>query len=81
MSERIKLIWDFRGPNAEPIAKHHAIHLGEFAQTEKLINTIHGSEHISGMHYIAYLVVDHEHMNALRESLKPNRGQKYVLPI
>lgn len=80
MSERIKLIWDFRGPNAEQIAKHHAVHLGEFAKIEKLEKPLHGSEQISEMHHIAYLIVDHEHMNSLRESLKPNRGQKYVKP-
>jgi hypothetical protein len=78
MTEQIKLIWDFRGPNAQQIAKHHAIHLGEFAQNENLKNTRHGSEQISEMHHIAFLVVDQEHVNALRQSLKPNRGQKYV---
>ena len=78
MSKQIKLIWDFRGPNASQIAKHHAVHLEEFAQIEKLKNTIHGSEKISDAHYIAYLIVDEKHMQELREVLKPNRGQKYA---
>lgn len=78
MSERIKLIWDFRGPNAQPIAKHHAIHLNEFAVSEGLQNTICETEEVSEMHHIAYLVVEKQHMNALRETLKPNRGQIFI---
>lgn len=77
MSERIKLIWDFRGPNAKPIAEHHAKHLSEFAETEKLKNAATGTEHIEGMHCIAFLIVDKQHMTSLRERLKPNRGQNY----
>ncbi len=75
--EQVKLIWDFRGPNAAPIANHHAIHLREFTTTEDLQNTICEVEKISEMHHIAYMVVDKTHMNDLRERLKPHRGQLY----
>lgn len=77
MIERVKLIWDFRGPNAGPIAEHHAKHLGEFAQTEGLKNTLAGFEILSEMHHIAYLVTEKTQMERLREALKPNRGQLY----
>lgn len=77
MTERIKLIWDFRGPNAKPIAEHHAIHLAEYAATEKLENTITGQETITPMHHIAFLVVERKLMDTLRETLKPTRGQVY----
>ena len=77
MSERIKLIWDFRGPNANPIAEHHAKHLNEFAQSERLKNAVTGTEHIEGIHHIAFLIVDKQLMTSLRERLKPNRGQNY----
>lgn len=77
MTERVKLIWDFRGPNAAPIAEHHAKHLTEFAAAEALQHTLVGFEKITDAHHIAYLVVEKEHMNTLRESLKPNRGQLY----
>ena len=80
MTDRVKLIWDFRGPNAEAIAKHHAQHLGEYAQTENLINTIVGQEKITPMHHIAFLVVEKKMMNTLREILKPSRGQIYDGP-
>ncbi len=77
MTERVKLIWDFRGPNAQPIAVHHAKHLAEFAETEKLKHTLVGNEEITPMHHIAFLVVEKPLMNNLRETLKPTRGQIY----
>lgn len=77
MTERIKLIWDFRGPSAKQIAAHHAIHLKEFADTEKLQNFLIGSEDISENYSLAYFVVENHLMQPLRESLKPHRGQHY----
>jgi len=75
--ERVKLIWDFKGPNAEHIAIHHVKHLEEYVVAEKLQHTICKTQTISPMYHIAYLVVEKKHMNALRESLKPHRGQLY----
>lgn len=75
--ERVKLIWDFRGPNAAPIAEHHAVHLKEFSVAEELQHTICEVEKITEMHHITYLVVEKSKMNELRERLKPNRGQLY----
>lgn len=76
--ERIKLIWDFRGPNAQQTAKHHAIHLNEFAEAEKLEHTVCDIEQLSDMHFVAYLVVEKRWMDSLRERLKPHRGQLYA---
>jgi hypothetical protein len=77
MTERIKLIWDFRGPNAKNIADHHAKHLSEFAEAKKLQNAFTGHQEITPMHHIAFLVVEKTLMNTLRETLKPTRGQIY----
>lgn len=77
MDKRIKLIWDFRGANAMPIAKHHAIHLTEYAETENLQNTIVGDEAITPMHHVAFMIVEQSLMDKLRETLKPTRGQMY----
>jgi hypothetical protein len=77
MNQRIKLIWDFRGPNAAPTAAHHVIHLKEFVVAEKLQNTLCDIETVHETHHIAFLVVDKIHMDDLRERLKPNRGQLY----
>ena len=78
MSNRIKLIWDFRGGSAHKIAEHHAIHLNEFIVNEDIKDAFVDIEQISEMYSIAYLVVDETLMNPLREKLKPHRGQKYL---
>jgi hypothetical protein len=75
MMEKIKLIWDFRGPNAEPIAQHHAKHLEEYARNESLGDTQCGVEMLTPMHHIAFLIVEKHHLETLRERLKPNRGR------
>ena len=71
------MIWDFRGPNSEMTAKHHAKHLQDFTNSEKMINVVCQTEKISEMHYVAFMVVAKEKVNDLRERLKPNRGQAY----
>lgn len=77
MEERIKLIWDFHGPNAARIAEHHSNHLAEFSKAEGLKNTFHFTEEITPLHHLAILVVEKSLMNSLREKLKPSRGQVY----
>ncbi|MGR7811819.1 hypothetical protein [Lacinutrix undariae] len=75
---KLKLIWDFRGPNALLTAKHHDIHLKEYIAIEKLNITITGVETLSEMHTIAFLVVNEADMKPLRDALKPHRGQVYT---
>jgi len=74
---KLKLIWDFRGPDASKIAEHHEIHLKEYMQLEKLNITITGVQNLSDRHTIAFLVVDEDQMKPLRDALKPHRGQVY----
>ncbi|GAB5400377.1 MAG: hypothetical protein Aureis2KO_19620 [Aureisphaera sp.] len=76
--ERVKLIWEFRGPNAHPTAEHHVVHLKEFVDSEQLQNTLCDSEKVSDFFSRAYLVVEKKHMNDLRERLKPHRGQLFT---
>lgn len=77
MIERVKLIWDFRGPHAENTAAHHAIHLSEYLQIEGIDNSLHGSEAIRTNHHIAYMIVERQHMQQIRERLQPHRGHVY----
>lgn len=74
---KLKLIWDFRGPNANKIATHHQIHLNEYIQLEKLDISITGTEAINDIHSIAFLVVNEQEMKPIRNALKPHRGQVY----
>ncbi|GGD84123.1 hypothetical protein [Planktosalinus lacus] len=78
-SERLKLIWDFHGPDAKKTASHHKVHLTEYAAIQNLELPVSGVERISELHYIAYLVVNRMSMPAVRDALKPHRGQIYTI--
>lgn len=73
----LKLIWDFKGTDAAKIAQHHEIHLKEFIKRESAPITITGTEIITDMHAIAFLVVKEDAMKPIRDALKPHRGQVY----
>ncbi len=72
--KKIKLIWDFRGPDAAKIAEHHEIHLKEYIVLEEILLNITGYETINELHAIAFMVVTEENMIAVRDALKPHRG-------
>lgn len=74
---KLKLIWDFRGPDALKIAEHHEIHLKEYITIQKLTLNITGVETINNMHFIAFMVVNDDEMKPVRDALKPHRGQLY----
>lgn len=77
MDRQIKLIWDFRGPDALKTAEHQEIHLKEFIQIEGLPITITGFNAVNEMHAIAFIVVNDDLMRKLRDVLKPHRGELY----
>ena len=74
---KLKLIWDFHGPDAFKIAQHHEIHLKQFIQLENFNINLTGFEALNDLHAIAYLVVDEKDMKPIRDALKPHRGQVY----
>ena len=74
--ERVKLVWDFRGPDAEHFAVHHEIHLKEFAEVRNLNDPLTSAEELGPMHWMATLVVDKDRMIEVRDALKPHRGLK-----
>lgn len=74
---KLKLIWDFKGPNGVKTAEHHAIHLKEFIEAEHYEDLISGFETLNEFHGIAYLIVSEDQMKPLRDALKPHRGQVY----
>ncbi|MGL1889749.1 MAG: hypothetical protein OCD76_24760 [Reichenbachiella sp.] len=36
MEKKVKMIWDMRGGDAKGTAEHHAIHLKEYVQRDKI---------------------------------------------
>ena len=75
MNRKIKLIWDFRGPEALETAKHHTIHLKEFAVIEKLNYHEADVKELNEMLASAFIVVDEKDMIIYRDALKPHRGE------
>lgn len=74
---KIKLIWDFRGPDATKIAEHHEFHLKDYIKIKKLELNITGFEIINDRHTIAFMVVIEHQMKPVRDALKPHRGMFY----
>ena len=75
MERKIKLIWDFKGPDALETAKHHCIHLKEFAQIESLNYHEVACNQLNEMFTIAFITVDESNMKIFRDALKPHRGE------
>ena len=74
---KLKLIWDFRGPASQKTAEHHLVHLKEYIQRNNLNIPVCGTEQVSEMHNLTYIVCNKKDMPPLRDSLKPHRGQLY----
>lgn len=79
MARKIKLIWDFRGPASAKTAEHHEIHLKEYIAIEQLPINITGFETFGELHAIAFMVVEETDMIAVRDALKPHRGEVYSM--
>jgi hypothetical protein len=75
MTRQIKLIWDFRGEASAKTAEHHEIHLKEYIASEKFSINITGFEIKNELHAIAFMVVTDDNMIAVRDALKPHRGE------
>lgn len=75
MERRIKLIWDFKGPDALKTAEHHCIHLKEFTQIDKLPYHEVNLATLNEMHSVAYITIDESLMKVFRDALKPHRGE------
>lgn len=78
MNRKLKLIWDFRGPDALKTAEHHEKHLKEFIALERIELNITGFKKINDVHSMAYMVVEEKEMISVRDRLKPHRGEVYM---
>jgi hypothetical protein len=75
MPNKIKLLWDFRGPDAKETAKHHTIHLKEFANINNLNFHEIDIQEKNPMLVSTFIVVDEKDMKTYRDALKPQRGE------
>ena len=75
MNRKIKLLWDFRGEDAKETAKHHTIHLKEFATIKNLNFHEIDIQEKNEMLVSAFITVDEKDMKIYRDALKPQRGE------
>jgi hypothetical protein len=75
LKRKIKLLWDFRGPDAKQTAKHHTIHLKEFATRESLSFHEIDIQEKNPMLCTAFITVDEKVMKIYRDALQPHRGE------
>ena len=75
MNRKIKIIWEFSGPEAEKTAKHHQIHLEEFGEREGLECAIGGTQYLNHLVWMAYLIVYEKDARTVRDALKPLRAE------
>lgn len=75
MSRNIKLLWDFRGPDAKETAKHHTTHLKDFATMENLTFHEIDIQEKNPMLVSAFITVNEIDMKTYRDALKPHRGE------
>ena len=73
--EKIKLIWDFRGPTSSQTAAHFKIHLIEFFATEQMLLLESGVESVNEVHHYTFAVIDKQYLEAIKSAMKPTRGQ------
>ena len=77
MNRKIKLIWDFRGPDARTTAQHHEIHLREYIDAQALPLKITGTDALGETHATAWMVVQENFMIPVRDALRPHRGEVF----
>ncbi len=75
--KKLKLIWDFYGPDSNKTAEHQEEHLKEFIQKDGLKNNITGVEHFGENESICFMVVDEDELIPVRDALRPHRGEYY----
>lgn len=63
------------GLHAKGTAEHHATHLKEFAERAEWSAGEIGTENLTDMHSIAYMIVEEKDMTDVRDRLKPQRAE------
>ncbi|HFS67047.1 MAG TPA: hypothetical protein ENK67_02425 [Flavobacteriia bacterium] len=73
-NRKIRLIWDFRGPDALETAKHHVIHLKEFAIMENLPFYEAAIQQQNDYLAMAFIIINEKNLMPYKNALKPDRG-------
>ena len=72
MNRKIKLIWDFRGPDSLKTATHYLQHLKESPLYDPERSS--GVETVNETHCLAFLLILESEIPRFRDTLKPHRA-------
>ena len=72
--QKIKLTWGFNGLDSLKTAQHFNIHLEEFLENEEILFHTTGLDSISDYHNIAFLVIDKQYIDKIKDTLKPQKA-------
>ncbi|HRO84819.1 MAG TPA: hypothetical protein PK110_08370 [Niabella sp.] len=73
MSNQYKLIWEYRGPDAQMIAEHYEHHLEDFIKMRNLKSNQIGVEAYSEFYVTAFMIVREDELDVVRQALRPNK--------
>ena len=73
---RVKLLWDFFGPDSKKIAEHHLVHLSDFSKNESISFHNSGIDFESENNYYSFITIDFSNLDVIKKKLKPNRAFK-----
>jgi len=73
-----KLVWEMHGPHAHGTAEHHAVHLAEFAEKEKIELFNSGVEKLSDMFSAAFMIIKESDSETVEKALRPHHVLEYT---
>ena len=74
---KLKLIWDFKGSDAQFTARHHENHLREYLKNHHIPYLDSGTDQLHELHATAYVAINEADLPKIRDVLKPHRGEVY----
>lgn len=69
----IRLLWDYRGPNAAGIAEHFVAHLHTYCQRHDLGEINMGTIENASTWWSAFMDMEEQLLDEVRKNLKPHR--------
>lgn len=72
---RMRLCWDFYGPDSQGTAEHFARHLDEFIAKHALTGCATGTEVVGPMHAFAHCRAEGAALETLKRALRPKRTE------
>lgn len=65
-----------RGLHAKGMAEHHAIHLKEFVEREGIAADDVGTEDLSDLYSVAFMIVSEKDRGSIQTALRPHRMEE-----